>query len=108
MGRGIVGKKKIYQALLDGATNGLTDSKLSKYVLQQCPKSSSKKIVNAGLLAFDDANLKDRNVLNVICALAIQHRTHSWGKENEGDGQAAPTPKKHKKGEIAAATTVTS
>jgi hypothetical protein len=102
-----VGKKKIYQALLDGATNGLTDSKLSKYVLQQCPKASSKKIVNAGLMAFDDANLKDRNVLNVICALAIQHRTHCWSNENEGDGQAAPMQKKYKKGEIAVARTVT-
>lgn len=101
-----MGKKKIYQTLLDGATNGLTDLKLSKYVLQECPKASSKKIVNAGLLAFDDANLKDRNILNVICAVAIQHRMLCWDKEHKDDGKAVPVQKKHKRKAGAAAITV--
>ena len=67
-------KKKIYAALVDGATKGLSDDALYSFVLEQCPDTSNKKIVRASLLALSDPDLLDRNILNVIYALAIQHR----------------------------------
>ena len=79
-------QKKIYHALVEGATKGLSDSKLFDHVLSECPKATSKKIVKASLLALSDPELKDGNVLNVIYALAIQHRLDPWVKEdNEPD-----------------------
>ncbi|RWN54073.1 hypothetical protein ACN2CC_17725 [Mesorhizobium muleiense] len=84
-----MGKKKIYRALLDGATDGLTGSQLSDHVLQLFPNATSKKIVGAAALALSDIHLKDRNVLRVICALAIQHRTRPLIKNNGGKRPAA-------------------
>ncbi|WP_337271496.1 hypothetical protein [Oryzifoliimicrobium ureilyticus] len=74
--------KKIYQALVDGATDGLSDKALFDFVVKRCPKASSKKIVRAALLALTDAHLTDWNVLNTIYALAIKHRMDELG---EGD-----------------------
>ncbi|WOS64537.1 hypothetical protein [Sinorhizobium fredii] len=47
---------------------------LYDFVLKRCPKISSKKLVRASLLALTDPDLKDRNVLSTIYALAIKHR----------------------------------
>ncbi len=67
-------KKKIYHALVDGATAGLSDKALYEFVQKECGKTSSKKIVRASLLALSDPDLRDGNVLNTIYALAIKHR----------------------------------
>jgi hypothetical protein len=74
--------KKIYEALIDGAQTGLTDSALYRHVLDECPKASSKKIVKASLLALSDPDLKDANILQVIYALAIKHRLDPATKED--------------------------
>jgi hypothetical protein len=37
--------KKIYDALVAGAEEGLADKALYKYVVERCPKATSKKIV---------------------------------------------------------------
>ena len=66
--------KKIYQALIKGAEEGLSDKALYKYVVAECPKASSKKIVKASLLALSDPDVKDANILQVVYALAIKHR----------------------------------
>lgn len=67
-------KKRVYEALVDGAMEGLTDDALFDFVKARCPKATSKKIVRASLLALGDPHLKDRNILDVIYALAIKHR----------------------------------
>ena len=73
-------KKHIYAALVDGATAGLRDEALYQFVVDQCPKASSQKIVRASVLALSDPDLSDRNVLNVIYALAIKHRLYDLGR----------------------------
>jgi hypothetical protein len=67
-------RKKVYEALVDGATEGHRDRQLYNFVQQRCPKTSSKKIVRASLLALSDPDLKDHNILSTIYALAIKHR----------------------------------
>ncbi|UWU32072.1 hypothetical protein N2600_29835 (plasmid) [Rhizobium sp. WSM1274] len=69
-------KKRVYEALVDGAMEGLTDQALYDFVKARCPKATSRKIVRASLLALTDSHLKDRNILDVIYALAIKHRLH--------------------------------
>lgn len=66
--------RKVYDALIEGSYQGLTDIDLHDYVLQRCPKSTSKHLVRAAMLALGDPDVQDRNVLNVIYALAIKHR----------------------------------
>lgn len=66
--------QKIYDALLEGAYLGLSDVQLHDYVFEKCPKATSKRLVRAALLALSDPHVEDRNVLNVIYALAIKHR----------------------------------
>ena len=66
--------RKVYDALIEGAYQGLTDTALHDYVFEQCPKATSKRLVRASLLALSDPKVDDRNVLNVIYALAIKHR----------------------------------
>ncbi|MGE8106775.1 hypothetical protein ACQKP1_24100 [Allorhizobium sp. NPDC080224] len=67
-------RRKVYEALLEGATQGHSDRNLYDFVQQRCPKTSSKKIVRASLLALTDPDLKDGNILSTIYALAIKHR----------------------------------
>lgn len=81
-------RKKIYHALVDGATDGLSGQKLYDYVRKQVPKTTSKKIVRAALLALTDPDVTDRNVLDVIYALAIKHRLDSLNI-HDGDEDAA-------------------
>jgi len=66
--------RKVYDALIEGAYQGLSDVELHDYVFETCPKATSKRLVRAALLALSDPNVQDRNVLNVIYALAIKHR----------------------------------
>ncbi len=44
------------------------------FVLKRCPKTSSKKIVRASLLALTDPGATDKIVLDTIYGLAIKHR----------------------------------
>ncbi|ARM91514.1 hypothetical protein RHEC894_PD00005 (plasmid) [Rhizobium sp. CIAT894] len=79
-------KKRVYEALVDGAMEGLTDQALYDFVKARCPNATSKKIVRASLLALTDPHLKDRNILDVIYALAIKHRLDE-GEDDEADEQ---------------------
>ncbi|WP_042119802.1 hypothetical protein [Rhizobium etli] len=77
-------KKRVYEALVDGAMDGLTGEALYDFVKMRCPKATSKKIVRASLLALTDPHLKDRNILDVIYTLAIKHRLDE-GVLDDGD-----------------------
>lgn len=78
-------KKRVYEALVDGAMEGLTDKALFDFVLNRCPKASSRKIVRASLLALTDPHLRDRNILDTIYALAIKHRLDPGVLDDEAD-----------------------
>ena len=96
-------KKQIYSALVEGAATGLSDDALYGFVLKQCPKASSKKIVHASLLALTDPDLKDRDILNAIYALAIKHRLSATA-DNENEEVEAKTPVAEKPKKNAAST----
>jgi hypothetical protein len=88
-------RKKIYEALVEGATHGHSDKELYEFVAKRCPKTSSKKIVRASLLALSDPALKDRNILNTIYALAIKHRlddVRADDVDQDGDDSAERAP----------------
>ncbi|OWK24237.1 hypothetical protein AJ87_23695 [Rhizobium yanglingense] len=86
-------RKRVYEALLDGATEGLSGKALYDFVLQRCPKATSKKIVRASLLALSDPHVKDRNVLHTIYALAIAHRIYEVGSASDPDDEEDPAEK---------------
>lgn len=86
-------KRKLYEALVDGATEGLTDKALQDYVIGRCPKASGKKIVRAAITALQDPHLKDRNILDTICTLAIKHRMDEFqGSEGPSARDSWPAP----------------
>lgn len=89
-----MGKKlnRVYHALIDGATEGLSGDELYEHVVEKCPKTSSKRVVKAALLALSDPELKDRNILNTIYALAIEYRLRSLGVEDEDDDDDGAAP----------------
>ncbi|MFA1677382.1 hypothetical protein [Rhizobium mongolense] len=78
-----MGKKlnKVYDALVNGAADGLVGEELYAYVTEKCPKTSSKRVVKASLFALSDPDVKDRAVLEAIYALAIRYRFSSLGVE---------------------------
>ncbi len=76
-------KKRVYEALIEGATQGLTDVALHDFVVAKVPKANSKRIVRASLLALSDPHIKDRNILNVVYALAIKHRLAGGSEEDD-------------------------
>jgi hypothetical protein len=82
-------RQQVYSALVDGATSGLSDDALYAFVLKRCPETPNRRIVRASLLALSDPNMRDRNILNAIYALAIKHRLDDVGG---GDGQYVPLP----------------
>lgn len=77
--------KKTYKALLKGAQSGLSDDALYKFICDEYPKATSKRIVKASLLALSDPHVKDENVLNAIYALAIKHRLDPASPEDAED-----------------------
>jgi hypothetical protein len=85
-------KKRVYEALVDGAMEGLTDDALYEFVRRRCPKDTSKKIVRASLLALADPHLMDRNILDVIYALAIKHRLDEGVMDGEEEADVAASP----------------
>lgn len=86
-------KKKIYEALVDGASAGLVDTALFAYVEQRCPQVNSRKLVRASLLALTDPHLADRNILQTIYTLAIRKRLEELGTAASG---AAEDPRREK------------
>lgn len=104
-------RKKIYHALIDGATEGLSGNALYEFVVKKCPKTSSKKIVRAALLALTDPDVTDRNMLDTIYALAIKHRMDEIGNgdtddEQDDEPEVAPAVKTSKKRADAAVSPV--
>lgn len=95
------GKKKIYEALLEGAEKGLSGDELYAHVTGKVAKATSKKIVRASLLALTDPDLRDGTILQVIYALAIRHRldpvTADDGHDDDDDEE--PVAKKAKRGQ---------
>ncbi len=92
-----MGKKlnRVYEVLLDGAASGLTNEKLYQHVVRECPKTSSKRIVRASLLALTDPSVTKREVLEAIYALAIKYRLIALGIEDddhEPDDEDVPPP----------------
>ncbi|MCM2476284.1 hypothetical protein HGO38_22735 [Rhizobium sp. CG5] len=87
-------RKKIYEALVDGATEGHSGRSLYDFVQKRCPKTSGKKIVRASLFALTDPDVTDRNVLDVIYALAIKHRMDEVrpGEDHDDDDAQTPAP----------------
>ncbi|WP_426238813.1 hypothetical protein [Pararhizobium sp. DWP1-1-3] len=78
-------KKRIYRALVDGATEGLSDKGLFEFVQKRVPKVSSKNIVRASLLALSDPDIKDGTILHTIYALAIKHRLDGGHADDDED-----------------------
>lgn len=88
--------KKVYNALIEGATEGKSGKELYDFVKAECPKATSKRIVKASLRALTDPDVKDGNLLRVIYALAIQHRldeveAKDFEPDDEIDGPASLT-----------------
>src|SRR5262249_5155350 len=86
-------RKRVYEALLDGATEGLSGTALFNFVLERCPKATSKKIVRASLLALTDPDVSDRNILHTIYALAIAHRMDEVGSGADTEDDEDPSEK---------------
>lgn len=64
--------KNIYSALLHGATLGLWDEALMAHVIEVCPYATERRVIKAASRALLDPDVRDRNILNVICNLAIK------------------------------------
>lgn len=92
-----MGKKlqKVYDALVNGAADGLTGPALYERVTEKCSETSSKRIVKASLFALSDPDIKDRKVLEAIYDLAITYRLATLGvdegaEESDDDDSSAP------------------
>ena len=83
-------RKKVYDALIEGATQGLSDASLYDFVIKKCPKTTSRRIVRASLLALSDPDVKDASVLQVVYALAIKHRLDGGPEAAPDDIEAIP------------------
>lgn len=89
-------KKEIQEALVEGATQGLRDKQLFEYVRSECPKAKTKKIVHAAFLALSDPDLKDRNILDVIYALALRYRLNDDIGEDDSASEPEQVPEASK------------
>lgn len=91
-----MGKKlnRVYNALIEGAADGRTGAGLHDFVTEKCPKTSSKRLVKASLMALTDPDVRERYVLEAIYDLAIKYRLSSLGieddtlEDDEDDGKA--------------------
>ncbi len=92
-----MGKKlnRVYNALIEGASDGLVGSTLHDFIIKKCPKTSSKRIVKASLMALTDPDVRERRVLETVYDLAIKYRLSSLGvdddtHEDDDDDGVAP------------------
>lgn len=91
-----MGKKlnRVYNALIEGAADGRAGAGLHDFVTEKCPKTSSKRLVKASLMALTDPDVRERYVLEAIYDLAIKYRLSSLGieddtlEDDEDDGKA--------------------
>jgi hypothetical protein len=76
-----MGKKRtrIYEAILTGATDGLSGTALYDFTVERCPKAASGKIVRAAMLALSDPKLTDSNILQTISSFAVEQRIKELG-----------------------------
>ncbi|TBA51736.1 hypothetical protein ELH57_36720 [Rhizobium ruizarguesonis] len=68
------GRKRIYEAVLEGATGGLSEKELYDFTVKRCQKVTSKKIVRA--------SVTDSSILRTISTFAVEHRLKQLGIEN--------------------------
>ncbi|MCX5569577.1 hypothetical protein OSH07_10275 [Kaistia sp. K-TC2] len=80
-----VSKRDLEEALVDGATEGLNNKQLFERVRERYPKVKTSKIVRAAFHALSEPTLKDRNILDVIYALALKHRLDGVPSGQSGD-----------------------
>jgi hypothetical protein len=73
-GRSMGEKKKLAEAIVDGAEQGLAGSALLEHARKIEPNSSTKKVAHAAFFALTDPSLKDKAVLDAIYALGIELR----------------------------------
>lgn len=79
-------KKRIQDALVAGAENGLSGDALYQFVKTECPKAKGKRIVHVAFFALSDPDLKDRKILDALYAFALSRRL---GDDAEDDGNGA-------------------
>lgn len=97
-------RKRIYEAILTGATQGLSGSALYDFTVERCPKVASRKIVRASMLALSDPKVSDSNILRKISALAIEQRIKELGV---ADGNKSAKSKVSSRGKVRKATKTT-
>jgi hypothetical protein len=85
-------RKRVYESMIEGATNGLTDNALYDFIQNRCPNTSGKMIVRASLEALKDSGVKDRNILQVVFALAINERMRGLGAPGQASEISVATP----------------
>ena len=85
-------RKRVYETMIEGATNGLTDNALYNFIQNRCPNTSGKRIVRASLEALRDPNVKDRNMLQVVFALAINERMRGLGASEQASETLVAAP----------------
>jgi len=88
-----VSKSDLEEVLVKGAAEGLTSSQLFDRVRSQYPKAKTGKIVRAAFHALSEPTLKDRAVLDVIYALALQHRLDESPDDGSGEDDEAEVAK---------------
>ncbi|MGO7998083.1 hypothetical protein ACC734_37515, partial [Rhizobium ruizarguesonis] len=76
------GRNRIYEAVLEGATGGLSEKELYDFTVKLCQKVTSKKIVRASVLVLSDPFVTDSSILKTISTFAVEHRLKQLGIEN--------------------------
>lgn len=85
-------KAALQEALIEGATQGLTSKALFEYVKSEVPKAKTKKIVKAAFMALSEPKLKDRHILDTIYSLALQHRLDDSEPGDTSDEEEVTVP----------------
>lgn len=63
---------QIYKALIDGAYEGLSGDQLVAVITERCPKATALSVAQATLLALNDIDVNDPEVLGTLCGLAMK------------------------------------
>lgn len=99
-------EKVVYQAVIDGAKQGLGADALFAHVQAASPKAGSKTVVKQALLALSDSDIMEKAALDAIYDLAIRHRfaeasteevTEEAEAEAVAESQRKPAKKKKSK-----------
>ncbi|NKL12626.1 hypothetical protein GFL78_11685 [Rhizobium leguminosarum bv. viciae] len=76
------GRKRIYEAALEGATAGLSEKELYDFTVKRFQKVTSKKTVRVSVLVLSDAAVTDSSILRTISTFAVEHRLKQLGIAN--------------------------